>query len=818
MIKNLNIFRRQVNLKKKFKKYLGRVARLHQKSHMKMVLISLAIIVFLSYGLTLGMYIWQDDNAIMFKLQNLEEGGGNLGHGLYDRNTPYRGVIVPLVPLYYFFGLEPIGYFAAGLIVYFLASVTVYFLAKEISNNRDFAFGAAIIFAAGFIGGETLWRIYNSIHSILNIIFVCLSLIFYIRAVRRKNVIQYLISLFFFWIAIETGYVRAHGIVFLILGLELIFYLNFNLIKSIARIVPFVGLYYYYYGGNADSGPVNALITKIFSDGKIEILFAPFITLKNIIIPDIFYVPDWLFMAVLILLLIWKRSRILWFSVIFMMQSYLVPFIHNQGQIFASIHRYLTLSLVGLALFYSELFSNFFKQKKFFFVAILIVAGIHLYLIDKEQLRIVSHIGIPTRNFYRQLTEQLPDVPKDSAIYFDVAADAESQNQFYNFFGVGSMPEMTAIAIYYNIDRYDLTLPATFNELLSLLKNNKTTPDKIFTFYFDARDGLINTTGLARQGLFGQIPEVKINDLNAINLKYSSPLEFKFTADTKLEKIDIFPEKADKNFSKYLKYLLSRNDFYQRVTATASSEWKYQEIENLVDNNLDTSWMAHRGSWHYGRIENVTLDLGSPKEIGALRVNFRSKGKAATKYTYLCSEDNISWRDLKQVFRSVTHDSEEVIDKIPLSSCRFIKMVINNTVNEDEPQISELEAVELQYSDLDFVRMSQIAQNPFMFIGLKEDKTELENYLNLNGITAEVCKTADKRKNPDPLLDCQDVKLALNTKQEYSVIIPPDGTALEKIEIRLLPNVNLQVSNPTINFITFKDLLDRGYIFDYSQN
>src|SRR3989344_1801228 len=144
--------------------------------------IILFLVVLLAYGLTLGMYIWQDDNAIMFKLQNLEEGGGNLGHGIYDRNTPYRGVIVPLVPLYYFFGLEPVGYFVVGLIVYFLASVTVYFLAKELKNDKNFAFGAAVIFAAGFIGGETLWRIYNSIHSILHLIFVCLSLLFYIKA------------------------------------------------------------------------------------------------------------------------------------------------------------------------------------------------------------------------------------------------------------------------------------------------------------------------------------------------------------------------------------------------------------------------------------------------------------------------------------------------------------------------------------------------------------------------------------------------------------------------------------------------------------
>ena len=782
--------------------------------------IILFLVVLLAYGLTLGMYIWQDDNAIMFKLQNLEEGGGNLGHGIYDRNTPYRGVIVPLVPLYYFFGLEPVGYFVVGLIVYFLASVTVYYLAKELSSKEDLAFGAALIFASGFVGGETLWRIYNSIHTILNIIFICLSLIFYSQSVKQTSLIKYLISLFFFWVAMETGYVRAHGVIFLILGLEVIFNFRFRtFVKSLLRIVPFMGLYYHYYvRTNANAGPVHLTFNKIFLEGKVEILYSPFITLKNIIIPDIFNTPDSLFIVVLFSLLIWKRSRILWYAVIFMMQSYIVPLIHFQGQTFASVHRYLTLSLVGLSFFYSELLGSFFKQKKFFFAAILIIAGLHLYLIDKEQIRIVKHVGIPTRNFYRQLKEQLPQVPKNAAIYFDVAGDQESTNQFYNFFGVGSMPETTAIAIYYNIDRYDLTLPATYNELLSLLKNGKTLPEKIFTFYFDAKTGLTNTTPLTRQALFGKKDDVSLDRLDSINLSYTTPVELKFSALTELKDIVLHKENGNMDFNKYLAYLLSRNDYYKQVTATASSQWKYQEIENSVDNNVDTSWMAHRGDWHYKRIQDMVFDLGYIGEIGAVRIRFRSRGKAATDYSYLCSPDKIGWTDLKHVYRSVVKDSEEVTDILPKSNCRYIKVIIKNTAGDDEPQISELEIVKFEFSDLDFTTADKILDNPFLFVATEDDKAVLIHYLTESKIPATVCKYTNKRINSDPVTDCQPIKLKLDTKDRYSLIIPPDGTILRKLEITTLPEINIKVTEPQLHFMTFKELNERKYIFDYSQN
>lgn len=777
----------------------------------------LLLVVIAAYGLTLGMYIWQDDNAIMFKLQHLSEGMGNLGTGIFDRNTPYRGVMVPLVPLYYLFGLEPVGYFATGLIVYFLATLIVYFLSKELSDDHQLALGAALIFAAGYVGGETLWRIYNSIHTVLNIIFISLSLLFYTKFIKKGSVIKYLLSLLFFWIAMETGYVRAHGIIFLILSLEFIF--NFKIIKSFFKVLPFSYLYYIYYlQTNASSGPVRSFMNKIFIEGNIELVLAPFITLKNIIIPDVINVPDWLFLLVLFALLIFKRSKLLWFSVVFMMQSYLVPYVHNQGQIFASLHRYVILSLVGLSLFYSELFKKFFSHKKAFYIAIFLIVISHLYLIDKEQLRIVEHIGKPTRKFFSQLKEELPTLPKNSAIYFEVADDPESNNQFYNFFGVGSMPETTAIAIYYGVDRYDLYLPATFNELLSLLKNKKTDQDKIFTFYYDAFKGLTNTTDLTRKSLFGDKKEQEIKNLSNIDYDFSAPLFLKLTLNSEVDETKINYNKASKiNLINYFKYFESRKSYYSEVIATASSQWKYQEVSNLTDNSQDTSWMAHRGDWHYNRKESIWMDLKNVKNIGAIKLTTRTKGKSPSDYKYFCSIDGITWKVLDHYYINTSKDYQPVVNKFVNSDCRFVRMDIKNTSGEDEPQLSELEVIESEYRNLDLDQAIKVLQDPFSYLKSDEDKNLLLDFLSGNGIDAKICILTNKKKSLNDS-NCQPLKVMPNKQGDYEVVLQPSGTMLQKIELKTFPEIKINVIRGIISTLSFEQLKDMNLIYDYSQN
>src|SRR3990167_6061786 len=105
------------------------------------------LVVLAAYWQTLLMYVWQDDHAAMFKLQNVAQSAGHFGTGIYDPSSSYRGVIALLYPIYYFFGTNPLAFYIGGLLAYFLASLAVYFLAQAILKNEKIALAGALIFA-----------------------------------------------------------------------------------------------------------------------------------------------------------------------------------------------------------------------------------------------------------------------------------------------------------------------------------------------------------------------------------------------------------------------------------------------------------------------------------------------------------------------------------------------------------------------------------------------------------------------------------------------------------------------------------------------
>src|SRR5437762_3518169 len=59
-----------------------RMINLSKKIIKKYYFILLVVIVLISYGQILWMQPWQDDNALMFKLNHIEDAAGFLGKGL----------------------------------------------------------------------------------------------------------------------------------------------------------------------------------------------------------------------------------------------------------------------------------------------------------------------------------------------------------------------------------------------------------------------------------------------------------------------------------------------------------------------------------------------------------------------------------------------------------------------------------------------------------------------------------------------------------------------------------------------------------------
>lgn len=758
------------------------------------------LVVLLSYGQTLGMYIWQDDNAVMFKLQHIEEGVGNLGAGIYDRNSAFRFVIVPLIPIYLLSGINPVGYFLAGIFVYFLAALSVYLLAKVLSDNPRVALFAALVFASGLVGAEAVWRIFNSIHTSFTIILICLSLYSYISFIRSKTNFRnflYAASLIFFILAMEFGYIRAHGIILLPVATELLF--NFKIIASPIRLLPFILAFGNWYAfGNINTSHIALLIERIFVNLEFELFLIPLETLKNIFIPNWWNFPLTLFLIALILLLLKFRNKVLIFALTFMISNYLTYFFIYNEAVLETTHRYLLLSSVGLALFIPVLANQMFVKKKVFYaVCASFIIG-HLVLVNTVQYQHIKNISLPTREFYQTLRREVPKLEKQSAIYFDIEDSQLIQEKFRNFFGVGSMPDSTAIAIYYNLDRYDIFLPQTFDELLGLIKEGQVKLDNTYTFFY-SKNGLINTTSAIQKNLLGPKIEKKVNPEN-VDSESSTPLLISFNAKVDLPK-DL-PKNGKKiELAKYLNYLSSKELFYKTVDATASSQWKYQEATNAVDNDTRTSWMAHRGSWHNSRNESITLDLGIIKKVGATLLKFGPVDKTPTYYSYLCSLDGTVWIQWQiEYFRPKNH-AEKKLNKLLPRECRFIKLTIMDTLNHDSPTITEVEVIEEEYSDLDLDSADKIVKNPLGFVNSLEDELLIKDYLT-KGVYTNICFVTDK----NPAGNCQKIKIYPSNNQTYSIISPAGGTRLKNIYLQKLPNIGFDLYNVSVSPLSLNEI------------
>ena len=108
----------------------GLIMQLLQSRKMIKKAILVFLIVLAAYWQTLRMYVWQDDHAVMFKLQNVAQTAGHFGRGIYDFSSSYRGVIASLYPIYLVFGNNPTAFYAFGLLFYFLAALSVYFFVR----------------------------------------------------------------------------------------------------------------------------------------------------------------------------------------------------------------------------------------------------------------------------------------------------------------------------------------------------------------------------------------------------------------------------------------------------------------------------------------------------------------------------------------------------------------------------------------------------------------------------------------------------------------------------------------------------------------
>lgn len=666
-----------------------------------------------------GMDFWQDDRALMFKLQRPFESAGLFGQTLWG-NGPYRAVAAPIYPLSLAFGLNPGPYFALSIIVYFIATVAVWWFARQLFERDDYALASAALFAVSHPGADAMLRIINSYQNLFGIIGAAVTLGALLVHLKTNRLAWLGVSLLGYVFALELAFVRSAGLIIPILAVLVLFSplrrkrLALDLGSMIGRALPYLGLFNYLYEPTADPNQsLSRFAVSIVSERDYQALGSLFATMGNLLLPErlatALHLPaathtilgiGLVIGALGLVVATWRRGplgRIVLFGLITSFAMFLPNWIQYPTTPFNTTHRYLTGSLLGflplvvVAAFYlNERFKlpkiTLFRERFPILVALLALA---FFLLNTQYFTsLIRTRANPSKRFYREFRTLVTELPKGSVLYFEVADEPKIRGQFRDFFAVGSMPDETALAIYYGIDRYDLKIAASAEELLAVAAKNETPSDRLYYFRY-GQGGLTDQSAkfrnLLNKGLTitlddqtitqGQSASFQINELTA-GLPAFLTLSYQLNASGPEPLID--------------PTLGAAIEFRQGLKASASSQWRFQETTNLLDGDPETPWLAHRIHWNDYAQEEIVIDFGAPRTISQLRWANGDESRTPTSYA-IAADQGGNWKTLLEKTKNPSRKTGEVIDEPfdPITT-RKLRLTITASSGGDAPQIGEL--------------------------------------------------------------------------------------------------------------------------------
>lgn len=809
----------------------------------------LAIVVVVSYGQLLLMFPWQDDHALMFKLANIAGKAGYLGPGIFGDGA-YKYTAAFYYPVYLLFGFNVPIYFLESLIFYFLAAFAVYKVFSEVLNEKVGRL-AGFLFAAGYIAADGFIRLYNSVGTSLSVILISCMLYSYWEFYRKLKARWYFLALLFYFLAVELIRYRTHYLIAVVVAFELLF-LAFrkpvlkSALNSLIRLVPFGYIFYRYFiiGGDSRSGRVGELVTGILR-GEFYKFYSLAASLANLVLPDwlsqklIARIPNFVLswfatgvFSVPVLNLTPQDTAIPFLGIALVILGIFVFFKIKENQ---KIYLLLLLWIIFNILSYAAYEPNVahettgrFLAHSFFaltgLLAILAMKKKWVYLlvifwgignlVNSYQLerKIVNERSGPAKSFYGELRNAVPKLNKGDVLYFDVADEA--RQAFADSFSVAQMPEETAIAWQYGIDRYDIRRVTEFNALTSLMKAGVITdinsqPVKIGHVYsfFYSKDGLVNTTAQLQLGLGGRqkIKEVQwttkkngdevlidltnpITSVTPVNLtleiQATAPnlgeINFPYITNQSLAKNEIASNGSLATLA--FDYQRQKNAFVKNTRSSASSFWKDNVAANLADGQKDTFWRADRVLWSKEGAF-FTLDLGKMTTFDRFVWLNGYAADSPTEYEIEVSGDGQSWRSVARVSANLRIEPEtyQVVTFDPISA-RFVKMRILNTLDHDSASIAEAWVVSAIFSRLDIKQAEEFLSTPLGFVPDAQRFLSTLSAMDYTGLV-QISWLGDKSES------WQTGETAiLNLKYDgvlrtYNLQLPPGGTKINQLKL-----------------------------------
>lgn len=830
--------------------------------------ILITLVTLFSLGKTLQYYFYTDDYAFLYYI------GNNLNF-----RWPYDMVLPLFRPIYHLFGTNALPYFSLALFTYLLSSFAVYFFVNKLTAIKLVAILSALIYATGYVGVDQFSMIAVSIINNLNIINVCITLIFLIKFIETKKLKYYFLTLVLFCFSVRLFPYRAFPLMLFLPTLEFVKTFKFlsvgKMLKAltffIIRYIPFVFAAFYFgifsYGSNGSGGEPNryfAYGSKILSLLNFDSFKELFAVLGRLIlvkpVSDIFnFTPDRSFFALIgfiftiltflfgLMYLHGKNhdyGRSLIIVLFFTIEGYIGNMLLNMD--FDSngpINRYLTIAFFPFSaimpLFLFILLEKIDRIKKIkrlnkkCIIVILIIPIIWSYaaLSRTYEDYVIQNRSIPAKNFYKELKANVPKISNYTVFYFDNALYYPVPSRFGNVLLSAAMDKNVNIAMPYRVSIDLVKIVDSFDNFLRLL-NNPPAGKKVsyYTFYDDEK-GLHNTTEkvfkLLKNGSHTEIPDQAISYKNSqgessINIKTTgvsslTPLKARFnlkanpvnTSSFSFPYIGINPQNTaiiasvkdyykKNNIQKdtIFKYLLSREKYYKTVKADVDSIHiaKQNPASYLIDDKIDTSWISDQSRWEVGIKSWVKLDLGDVRNISRLFWE-QLPSRVISDFTIQTSIDGNSWKKINTIHQGrVVSDKNLIINDFDPVDARYILLNINKLVLGPGPGLSEIEAVESEFSNIDLDVVLKIRQAPFEYIKNEEELFQTYSYLRENAkLTVRTITNRD-----DPVSSATLYELSINLDgefHEYSFQIPVGGTELKNIQLSVNFPANLTLSN-----------------------
>ncbi|MFH1407553.1 MAG: discoidin domain-containing protein [Patescibacteria group bacterium] len=882
----------------------------------------LLLLVIVSYGQLVFMQTWEDDNALFFKLANIEGPAGYLGAGALGQGV-YKYTATPYIPIYALFGNNAAAYFVLAIIFYFLATLSIYKTFSEILGKRAGKI-AGFLYGTGYIASDSFIRLFNTIVTSFSVITMSFFTLFYWRFSKDKKLRWYLLALSIFFLATEFSRARTHYLIVIVVVFEFLFFLKkkqlfLSIRNSLLRLMPFAYIFYRYFvvGADSRSGKLKEFFYAL-QRGEFYKLYGWFSSITNVVLPSWFTDPLFNLQSILTkllsisfpyvrlivllsfvfsvyLLLKGRKKRKIWtlaflailivwifiskqifvspalnigereifiaflggvILLIGLVVSFIIPVKYRTLYIFFgfwllvnigvysaynptmshnSIHRYLAHSFFALvailSIFSASLSDKRNKLSKFVLFSIIfwglgnLVSGV-IY-----QKNIVETRSNPPKYFYKSLKSYLPEIKRGDVIYFDVAQNA--QRYFRDAFSVAQMPEETAIAWRYGLDRYDLRRVIKLEDLVTLYregsftdKDKKTIPlNKIYTFFYSA-DGLFDTTeetwdlfengGREETVFLGKLEnkneliipltksiksivptEIKIN-LSSTS-QYPNELSFPYIMNAQMGRNSI--AKTEEYRKLALEYKKTMENIFSRTSVETNSDWQENVYENIIDRNTETFWRAHRILW-ITQGATLTLDLKKVSQINRFVWVNVWPGSTPTEYIIQISKDGTYWQDVKKVsnFKRIDTKDPQVEDFLP-QEARFVRMTITKTLNSDSPGIAEAWVVPIEFSKLDIKETEDFLADPFGYV---PDIKSYNNTLSELGFLGTVQVYWRSNKSGSFVTDAKHTIKAVydGASRQYKIVLPAGGTEIDSLKL-----VGSQIpGNLTLTGITAKQL------------